>query len=279
MASMTDQLGEIFGTVKEASATAVATPTQEDLEKQAQVSFFTDLCAEKGIDVSKLNDDQVNSLFKTAMEMKAAGEAEESPDAKAKKAKDEADAKSKEASASKLAAASAEYQEKRAAAVKVAEADAMGRIMAHAYVDELRKIAGEMPPAFAAAIAGKKGDEGGDKPEKKDEKDEKEEKSKKEASAKAAALITEFEKTKTASAAPAGTPSLDEVAGNHAIDLLKQAGVDANEAVSRINAVHTLGVPDGAKVASAANLDAAVHVRALEYCEAAGYAVDWAQAS
>jgi hypothetical protein len=272
---MKDMLSEIFGTTavttKEASA-AVA-PTAEDLEKEAQVSFFSELCAAKQIDVSLLNNDQVNELFKVAMDMKAASDAENSPEAKAKKAKEEKDEKSKEASAAALAAADAEYQEKRAAATKVAEADAMGRIMAHAYVDELRKLAGEMPPAFAAAAAAKKNDKGDEKTEEKgDEKDEKA----KEASARAAALITEFEKTKTAGA-PASTPSLNELAGNYAIDLLKTAGVNADLATARINAVHVLGVPDGAKVASAANLDAAVHVRALEYCEAAGFPVDWTQ--
>lgn len=273
MASMNDTLAEIFGTSKVASAPA---PTPEDLEKQAQISFFTDLCVSKNIDVSRLSDDQANELFKTAMDIKAAAEEEASPEGKAKKAKDEEDAKSKEASVAVLNAASAEYQEKRAAAVKVAEADAMGRIMAHAYVDELKKIAGEMPPAFAAAMAGKGKDE--KKPEDgKDEKKDEDEK-KKEASARAAALITEFEKTKSASAATPGTPSLDEVAGNHAIDMLKAAGVDPQLAYDRINAVHTLGVPDGQKVASAASLEDAVRVRALEYCEAAGFPVDWTQA-
>lgn len=270
MPDMKDLLSEIYGNIaatKEASA-SVATP--EDLQKQAQVEYFTKLCSAKQIDVSLLNDAQVQELFKTAMELKIAEETEESAEAKAKKAKDEEAKKSKEASAA-LSAADAEYQEKRAAAAKVAESDMMGRIMAHAYIDELKKLAGEMPPQFAA-VAGKKDD----KEEKKEDGDDNE-KAKKEASARAAAVIAEFEKIKTAGAAP-GTPSLDEVAGNHAIELLKAAGVNADLAMARINAVHTLGVPDGAKVASAANLDAAVHVRALEYCEAAGFAVDWTQA-
>jgi len=273
MPDMNEVLSEIFGNTtvtKEASA-PVATP--EDLQKQAQVEYFTKLCSAKQIDISLLNDEQVHDLFKTAMELKLAEEAAESPEAKAKKAKEEADKKSKEASAV-LSAADAEYQEKRAAAVKVAEADMMGRIMAHAYVDELKKLAGEMPPQFAAA-AGKKDDKEGKPEEKKNEGDDKE-KAKKEASDRAAAVIAEFEKTKTAGAVQS-TPSLNELAGNHAIDMLKEAGVDADVAVARINAVHVLGVPDGTKVASAANLEAAVHVRALEYCEAAGFAVDWTQ--
>jgi len=274
MPDMNEVLSEIFGNTtvtKEASA-PVATP--EDLQKQAQVEYFTKLCSAKQIDISLLNDEQVQDLFKTAMALKVAEESAESTEAKAKKAKEEEDKKSKEASAV-LSAADAEYQEKRAAAAKVAEADMMGRIMAHSYVDELKKIAGEVPPQFAAAAGKKSGDEG--KPEEKNDGDDKDkEKAKKEASDRAAAVIAEFEKTKTAGAAP-GTPSLNELAGNHAIDMLKEAGVAADIAVARINAVHVLGVPDGTKVASAANLEAAVHVRALEYCEAAGFAVDWTQ--
>jgi len=270
---MKDKLSEIFGTnTKEASAAPA--PTAEDLAKEAQVSFFADLCAEKQIDVSQLDNAQVNELFKVAMDMKSAQDSENSPEAKAKKAKEEEAAKSKEASVAVASAAEAEYQEKRAAAVKVAEADAMGRIMAHAYIDELKKLAGEMPPAFAAAIAKK--DEKGEKKEEGKGDDEEAEKKKKEASARAAALVSEFEKTKTKTAT-AGTPSLDELAGNRAIDLLKTAGVNTDLAVARINAVHVLGVPDGTKVASAESLEAAVHVRALEYCEAAGFPVDWSQ--
>lgn len=98
---------------------------------------------------------------------------------------------------------------------KLAEADAIGRMMAHSYVDELAKIAaktasadndeddekkkaekkaalvrdlrakvaGQMPPQFAAHVKGKGGEKGD-----KDEKDEKEEAEKKAAFAKLASL-------------------------------------------------------------------------------------------
>lgn len=265
--NMTDALGEIFGTTKTAAAIA---PTNEDLEKQAQIDFFTNLCVAKGLDVTKLTDETVNHLFKVAMDAKAATEDPKAEEEAKKKEKAE---KEKEAS-SKLAAADAEFQEKRAAAVKVAEADAMGRIMAHAYVDELKKIAGEMPPAFLANAKGKDGEKEEKGKSEEGKEDEKEEKAKKEAAAKAAELITAFE-SKIASA-PASTPSLDEQAGNHAIDLLKEAGIDHDIACRKINAVHELGVPTSTKIASAANVEAAIHVRALEYCEAAGFPVEWA---
>lgn len=104
------------------------------------------------------------------------------------------------------------WQTKQAAfQEKIAEADALGRVMAHAYVDELSKIAaaqqpaapqdlaekkaafvrdlrakvaGEMPPQFAAHAKGK--GEGDDKDKK--DKDEKDEAEKKAAFEKAASL-------------------------------------------------------------------------------------------
>lgn len=262
MPNMSDSLTEIFGTNK----TAAAQPTNEDLEKQAQLDFFHGLCAEKGIDIEKLPEAKLHELFKTAMEIKAAGE--DGDEEKKRKAKEEEE-KKKEADA-KLASANSEFAEKRAAAQKVAEADFMGRVMAHAYVDELQKIAGGMPPQF---MHGKGKEEG--KPEEKDEKEKakKEEDEKKEASVRADRLIAEFV-NKTGSARNP-TPSLDELAGNHAIDLLKQAGTDGSVAVARINAVYTLGLPESTKIASQTSTEEAIHVRALEYCEAAGYQVNW----
>lgn len=273
MSGMNETLGEIFGTK---AASVPSATTQEDVEKTAQIEFFTKLCQDKQLDVSLLSDTQVNELFKTAMEMKTAADAEESPEAKAKKAKED---KAKEAAAKTASAAEAEYAEKRAAAKLAAEADTMGRLMAHAYVDELKKIAGQMPPQFAANAKGKEDGKSEGKPEGKEDDKGDDDKKKKEAAAKAAEIISSFESTKHASlgTTPGGTPALNEMAGNHAIEMLKSAGVNAEEAIARINAVHTLGVPDSTKIASAANADAALYVRALEYCEAAGYPVDWTQ--
>lgn len=267
--NMSTMLGEIFGETKTASA-AIAQPTQEDLEKQAQLNFFGELCASRGIDVGRLNDEQVEELYKSAMELKTAKDKEEDP--KAAKAKEE-EAKKKEAESAKLASANQEYSEKRAAAQKIAEADLMGRIMARSYVDELQKLAGEMPPQFQKKD-GEKPAEG-----KGDEKKEEDEKKKKEASDRAAAVIAEAEKAKTAGAVstPSSTPNMDEVAARRGIELCKAAGIDETVAFNRINAVLTLGLADSTKVASAANGDAAITVRALEFCEAAGFPVDWSK--
>lgn len=269
---MSSTLGEVFGTTKVASA------TPEDLEKTAQQEFFVGLCQEQGIDIAQLNDDQVEELWKTAMEIKAAefppnfGKKDEAKgkDGKEDKEKAEKESKEKEAAAAKLAAAESEFLQKRAAVEKIAEAEAMGRIMAHSFVAELNKIAekNEMPPPFG----------------KKDDKDGKEKKEgeEKEASAaeKAAALVTAFQTAKTAAAAQGSTttPNFDEQAALHAIELLKEAGINEELAFNKVNAAYILGLSESVKLASAPDLKTGLHVRALEICEAAGFQVTWPSA-
>lgn len=273
---MSDTLAEVFGT-KVASA--------EDLEKTAQQEFFVGLCNEQGIKLAELSDKEVQQLWDVAMDMRK--EAGEMPpqfakkDEKGEKPGDkegkehEAKEKEKEAAA-KEAAAVSEFNEKRAAAVKVAEADAMGRIMAHSFVEELNKIT-EKTAGFPFPPK-KDGEEKGEK--KKDGKDE-EKGEKKEASSaeKAAALIASFQNKTAGVATAAGTssmPNFDERAAWHAIEMLKTAGVDADEAFAKVNAAYTLGLKESVKVAAAADINAGLEIRALEICEAAGFAVTWA---
>lgn len=96
---------------------------QSDLEKQAQVELFAKLAAENGIDLDALSQDQIDYLwgetFKTAAEEEKKDEKDEDKVEEAKK----------------------EHEEKKAAAAKLAEADYIGRVMAHAMTDELNKIA------------------------------------------------------------------------------------------------------------------------------------------
>lgn len=271
MAEMSSLLGEIYNTAK----TASAQHTEEDLVKQANYAFFGELCRAEGINVTDLSDTQVDSLYKTAMEIKA--EKEEGKDGK-KDGKDGKEEGEKEAAAAKVAAANEEYLQKRAAHVKVSEADFMGRLMAHAFVDEMNKIA-EFPPNFKKE-EGKDGKDG-KKEEGKDGKKEGKEETEKEASIRRAVELTAaFEKHKQASAAPASTtstPNFDELAAWQAIDMLKSAGVDENLAYARVNAAYTLGLPESVKMASASSPEQAAELRALEICERAGFQVDWAQ--
>lgn len=259
------------GTPKVASA--------EDLEKNAQLEYFMALTKKANIDLTQMDDKQIDQLWKTAFEngappfppaaAPAGPPAPPSAPPKEEKKEEEKEKKDEEKKEEeKEAAARKEYAEKRAMSEKLAEADAMGRVMAHSYVDELRKISAKLasegapPPPPPAA---------------EEKKEEKKEEEKKEAS-----LLERLRKVASQGAAPAAvsstTANLDTFAGNYAIDLLKQAGVDEQVAVSRINAVHTLGVGESTKVASSASFEQAVHLRALEYCEAAGFPVDWNKA-
>lgn len=273
--SMSDTLGEVFGT-------KVASASQEDLEKTANLNFFRGLCEEQSINVDELNDAQIQDLWKVAMDMrKEAGEmppqfakkdGDEDKDEKKPEAKDD---KEKEAAAlaqAKEAAAVREFSEKRAAAEKIAEADSMGRIMAHSFVDELTKMAAE---GNGFPFAKKDGDD------KKDEKKDgdKDDKKKEASSADKVAALVDAQKAKIASTPSSSSmPNFDEQACYLAIDMLKQAGCEPELAFNRINAVHTLGLQESTKIASVTDVNAALQIRALEVCEAAGFPVDWAQA-
>jgi hypothetical protein len=259
---MSSTLFEVYDTKQAASHTS------EDAARQAETELFLGLCKSAGIDPKYLTDEQVSALWKAAAD---GGKPEEKKDEKPEGKKDEKDEKKE--------AAIREWQEKRAAAEKVAEADALGRVMAHAFVDETKKIAeatkaAELPPQFMQNMKGKS-DKGEEKP--KDEKDEgkksdkDEDDKKKESQDRAAALIAKL----ASQAGASSTPNLDEVAAYHAIDMLKAAGVDEKLAHARINAVFTLGLPESTKIASEQTHEQAMAVRGLEFCEAAGFPVDW----
>ena len=98
---MNEFLAELYGTAENLAG-------EEDLEKNAAAEFLVKLAAEEGVDLASLSDEEVGELL---MEVeKQAGVEEE--------VEDEA----------------TEEQE------KLAEADFLGRAMAHAYVDELTEI-------------------------------------------------------------------------------------------------------------------------------------------
>ena len=235
---MNEFLAEHYGTTKTAAS-------QEEQEKEASVELFLKLAADQKIDLASMPDAQVQDLYnrwKTA----AAEEPKKEDD---KKVKEEA---------------RKEHEEKKAYAEKIAEADFLGRVMAHSYAQELRniaaaggeKVAGEMPEAFRKGPSGEK-----DKEPKKDEKDEKKDK-------EASALLRAV-RAKQASA-------IDKLAAEHAVKLAREANLDADEAGRKVAAVLILNLaPESTKVASAPDLASATHVRALELLEKAGYPINW----
>jgi hypothetical protein len=139
---MNEYLAAFYGT---------ADHSTEDQEKVAQAEMFAKLAAAEGIDLNTLNEDQVAYLWNQVFVDKTAGK-EEHGHGHGHKEKEEP----KEEDKDKKAAA--EFAEKRAASEKVAEADFLGRVMAHAYVQELSNI-GEAKTAGhlsdAAASVGK----------------------------------------------------------------------------------------------------------------------------
>jgi hypothetical protein len=265
--SMDQQLAAHFGNgiTKQASA--------EELQKQATVELFHKMASNAKVDLDTLSVAEIENLWTgTIGKLAAEGKLDEAIKKHAefppaKKDGDEDDKKKKD-DEEKKAAAEAEVLQKRAMAEKTAEAEMFGRTMAHAYVAELREIAkeaaqktaGEMPEAFKKHLEGKKG--GDDKPEEKKDKEKDEEK--KAAIAKIASAM----------------PNLDELAHGHAIDLAKQAGLNVEEAGQKVAAVRILGLakPENTKIASAQNTDHAIHIRALELLETAGYTVNWNKA-
>lgn len=130
--SMDQFLAEHYGT-KTASA-----PSQEDLEKQAQAELFAKLAADNGIDLEKLSEEQVVYLWDRTFSKTA----EEDKDDKDEK-KDDDKEKDSEGDDEVKSAAAQEHEQKKEAAAKLAEADFLGRVMAHSLVNELRKIASD----------------------------------------------------------------------------------------------------------------------------------------
>jgi hypothetical protein len=135
-------LAEYYGTNKTASA------PQEDLEKQASVELFLKLASESNIDLKSMPDTKVQELYDSWVSKTAAAAAAAAPAAPAAPAAedDEEDEEKK-----KHEEAKKEHEEKKAAAEKVAEADFLGRVMAHSYVQEMRKIAAAAAEATPAA--------------------------------------------------------------------------------------------------------------------------------
>jgi hypothetical protein len=261
MSEMSQFLAEYYGTNGTTkTASAPETNDQDDLVKKAQVELFCKVAAEQKIDLASMPDDQVQQLFDRfiANTTKVASEDES-------KKKDEAEK---------------ELEEKKAAAAEFAKYDFFGRQMAHAYVDELRKIAAaaggaEKVAAFPpGGFPFQKKEEGGKEHDDKKEhehdgKDDKDKEKDKEKKGSAPALAAG--KAKKASA-------IDELAFKVALQKIAEARLDPNEAASRINAAVTLELlGESTKIAAAQDVNTAIEIRALEMLEAARYPVEWAK--
>lgn len=232
----------------------------EEQQKIAHGEMFAKLAAEHGIDLSVMSDEEIQDLHervysglnKTAAPTPEAPAPEPTPEPAPQATPDPEIAKAAEYHSEKVA-----FQE------KFAEADLMGRVMAHAFTQELELIK-------RAAEEEKKDDKPEEKPEeKKDEK--KEEGDKPEAKSLPPWLQKKDGEKKE------GSANFEQLAMQRAVEIAKVAEFDADVAAMRVNAVATLGLQESVKIAHVKDTEAALHIRGLEYLEAAGYPVNWEQ--
>lgn len=257
------ELAQMYGTPGAEQA------TQEDTEKVAEAELFCKLAAENGIDLNAMDDAQIAELYESTFKIAQEEEKEEKPKEKAKK--EEAEKEEEE----KAAAAQAEFAAVQEAQVKVAEADHLGRVMAHAFTQESAAI------QKAAAAASEEGTE-------------KEAQGLKNLGEKAMQFgkkgleAVKANPKKAAGAAGAAgalgaagyamnkkSSAIDELAAKSAIEKIAEAGWDTDEGAERLTAVLTLGVGESTKIAQATSTEEAVGIRSLELLETAGYPVEW----
>jgi hypothetical protein len=301
---MDAKLAAIYGTGPQPDA-------DEDLEKRAAAELLVKLAEDQGVDLSQYSDEQVlaamSELYKTAAEgcdedKKADGEEKSSegvPPFFAKKdesgdkeTKDESKGgESKEGAGDESRPESGESADDKAgkesseSAEKVAEADFLGRVMAHAMVNEMRQI----EKSASAQDAGQEKDAG-----KLDFLKNLGNKAKGAGKAVGAAAKGQMEKHPFRSSAAVGAATggaaaavqkkmskgkekkgsadvsaLDQLAQQRALAMAKEAGwVDEQG-----NLIAPPAPQAEEKQASA--LDIAVEQRALELLESNGFPVEW----
>lgn len=192
---MDPKLAAVYGT---------APVNETDVEALATAELASKLAAADELDVSGMSDEEAESLAASLLDS-AEGAAE-----------DEAPAEQEEAPAAEEAPA--EEQEEKTAGdevtaeqEKIAEADYLGRVMAHAYVAERREIEAAEKTAAAKTtvkVAAKKDDK---------------------KSGKVAAHL-KMKKASTEAAPTEELSSLDQLAQLRALEILKENGIDPNAA-------------------------------------------------
>lgn len=276
--SMNEFLAQFYGTNAASDTTEKVASAAEQAAEEEKIATFAKIAKDNGIDISQYSDEQIEQLYQSTFAETPEKTAGELPPQFAKKDDgDKGEKKKDEKKEEEEKKASAEAAEKAAFEKQASEADFMGRVMAHAYVNEMRKIASaaEENAAKTASVR--------DRLLKLAEKEEKPEEKKEEAKGgdkdKGDKPLPPWMKDKAASA------NLDNQAVEQAVALVQEYNktasangaevIDVKVAAERLAAVHTLGLHDSEKVASVQNAEQASYVRALEYLEAAGYPVNW----
>lgn len=233
---------------------------QREQVKVAHLSLFAKAAAAQGIDLTQLDPATQQALY-AEFTQKVAEEGGEVPEdetpeheegetpaeekSEQEEGDDDSEEKSDEGDSEEKKEAQAQFLAMREWNQKVAEADYLGRAMAHAFHNEDMKIKtaaarGAAPPKVASARPAPQ------------------------------------RATKTASAKAA--TAFDVQAARHAVKVASAAGLDAREAAAKLEALLTLGAPEMGKTAGAlGDYNQALNVRSLELLEASGYPVDWSQ--
>lgn len=290
--AMNQWLCEMYGTASEEVQT-----------KTAELELFAKLAADQGIDLTALTPQQVSALYAETFSKAASDDNDEDDE-------EEGDSDpvppKKSESEGKEAQARAEHAQAKEAQAKLSEADMMGRVMAHAFTNELGEIeqAKEAGKAellsrlggAAKSVAGKAKSVAG--------------KAKSDAGTfghgVGAALrgksspvarrlgMQEAAGTRTGkavgaagalgAAAAAGRASkskessaLDEFAAVQAVKTAEAAGWDTDECIELLTKADNEGYFNGVseKIAQVEDLGDAIHVRGLEMLETVGYPVNW----
>jgi len=258
--SMNPHLAAMYNTLGYGQA------VQEEQMKIASLELFAKTAAAEGIDLSQLNPEQQNYLYSQFISKLAEDEEGETPEHEKAESKEKEEGEEEEGKEEekKEAAARREVAQMHEWQQKVAEADFLGRTMAHAFWNESGEI--EKKAEEEASLKDRL-------------------KAKGMAAAHAAnpknvmsGLKAKFQKKESEGEKEAS--AFDQVAAEHAVKIAQASGINVEEAVQKISAVLVLGGPsrEQTKVAQVAgDYDAAVNVRGLEFLEAAGYPVDWNQ--
>ena len=251
--------------------------TDEDLQKVAEVQMFAKLAAENGLDINAMTDTQVADLWnKVAMEHdEEDGHGKAPPFTKKKDNGEKKEEKEEKEEEEAKEGAAREWAMQKSASDQIQFMDYCGRVMAHAYVNELTKIGVSMADGgektASAGVAALLADlpQGGA------------------ASATAAAPEDVNDRiAKLAAAAPGASAAsaaatstsqeLDFLAAQEAVKIAAEAEIDPNFVAEKLNAVLTLGPNESTKIASAETFEQAVGIRGLELLEQAGFEVTWA---
>lgn len=126
---MNEYLANLYGTNG-------AAPSEEQV-KQANMELFAKLAAEQNIDLSQMTGEQIEELYEYTFKGASEGGSPFPPKKDEEKKDDEDDDDEEE---DKEAAARAHFQKQAELQEKVAEADFMGRVMAHSFTQELNAI-------------------------------------------------------------------------------------------------------------------------------------------